>query len=250
MDKPPQEKSSPHDLQIKALCDALDCASRAAKNSDAVAFQARIEVQSERKRNLHASNELRRISGELEHLLEENKRLRRAIGELYKERETLTERIRQLTTTPPAPALRVVKNASVGSLYRTSHGADRPSIAAPLATPPLAPAADTSPAPENPLSEEPASVPPVEETGSVPPIAPSPTSVAPSARLTLPSPPLAAALAASLLRISPDDKMAPSDFSTSVPPSTAGRLQAATPSRDSEGTLGGRLRLVPPPSCA
>jgi hypothetical protein len=118
MQKATEEPRSSHDLQIKALCDALDRASRAARNSEAVARQAKGDLQGERRRYLHASAQLRQLEADLQLATEENLRLREAVGELNRERKTLTERIKELTAGTPAPALRVVKEPETA---RASH---------------------------------------------------------------------------------------------------------------------------------
>src|SRR4051812_10572457 len=113
MQKATEETPSSHDLQIKALCDALDRASRAARNSEAVALEAKGDLQGERRRYQYASAQLRRLEMDLQLATEENQRLREAIGEFYRERKTLTERIKELTSGTPAPALRVVKEPEI-----------------------------------------------------------------------------------------------------------------------------------------
>src|SRR5688572_16820379 len=89
MQKNPSNRPSPQDLQISALRDALDRASRAAGNAEAIALQARGECQHERRRYLYAAAELNRVMHELKLAREDNARLRTAIGDYYQERETL-----------------------------------------------------------------------------------------------------------------------------------------------------------------
>lgn|GEM_PF-6221364 len=69
---------------------------------------------------MHVSGELQRITGELKVAGEENKRLRQAVGEYYHERETLTERIRQLTADPTAPGLRVIEEEAAAAAAEAS----------------------------------------------------------------------------------------------------------------------------------
>jgi hypothetical protein len=116
MQKKPSNRPSPHDLQIAALRDALERASRAVGNAEAVALQARGECQHERRRYLYAAAELNRVVHELKLAREDNVRLRTAIGEYYQERETLTERIRQLAAIgglAPQNLLRVVEEKEI-----------------------------------------------------------------------------------------------------------------------------------------
>jgi hypothetical protein len=86
------KKHSSHDLQIKALRDALDRASLAVSNSNASAVQASTELKNERRRSFEASAELVRLTRELQETREENKRLRHANGdELQNERRRYAE---------------------------------------------------------------------------------------------------------------------------------------------------------------
>ena len=113
MHKPKAEKTPHHELELKAIREALERASRAAKNAESVALQARGDLQNERRKYQHSSEELRRVGAELKETIEENKRLRQAVREFYQERETLTERIRQLTAATAPARLRVVEEHAV-----------------------------------------------------------------------------------------------------------------------------------------
>lgn len=99
---------------MSALREALERASRAAHNAELLATRARQDLQAERTRYKHVYAEWQKLTQDLEQALEENKRLRRSIGDMNQDRETLSERIRQLTigSAPKAAeeGLRVVQN--------------------------------------------------------------------------------------------------------------------------------------------